>query len=767
LFKARAVGRYLAASRHWLSVGLLICGALVLGTAGVGAAGPGTITEFNVPTFGSDPLGIAAGPGNTLWVADSNDFDVRKVERFSTDGVMTGAFNVPGGASVSCPQGCVDPAGILLGPDGNMWFTELTQSANAIGKLDPNGPQGPPATAVTSYPVPTVNVNPWAVTLGSDGNVWFTENVIGGRIGRITPGGTITEFSTHNAGAIPFGITSGPDGNLWFTEQTGGQGRVGLMTTAGTMLDEILVGGNIPDLSGITTGSDHNVWFAEQTAGSIGRIDGSTRAYLGAVPDAAAGPQSITTGRDGLLYFTEAGSSSIGRFDPRTPPASVTTHFRTPTRAAIDPNGPPTGITMGPDGNIWFTEGSGKEGGSSPSPIHNIGRLTLEAQTQPAVSLGATSLDFGAAGVGQSGGSSSLTVTNSGNGSLSMSTALIAGPDRGDFAKSGDTCSASSVNPGGTCTVAVTFSPRAAGPRNATLILTDSAADSPQRVPLSGMGTTTPTGPGPSPSPTVGPIVGPTPGGTTGYWLVASDGGIFNYGDAAFLGSTGAIHLNKPIVAMAPTPTGKGYWLVASDGGIFNYGDAPFLGSTGSIHLNSPIVGMAATPTGQGYWLVASDGGIFNYGDAPFLGSSGSIHLNKPIVAMTPTPTGQGYWLVASDGGIFNYGDAAFLGSSGSIHLNKPIVAFAARPSGRGYWLVASDGGIFNYGDAAFLGSSGAIHLNKPIVAMAPTPTGRGYWLVASDGGIFNYGDAAFLGSAGSIRLNNPIVGMAAPSTSP
>jgi hypothetical protein len=72
---------------------------------------------------------------------------------------------------------------------------------------------------------------------------------------------------------------------------------------------------------------------------------------------------------------------------------------------------------------------------------------------------------------------------------------------------------------------------------------------------------------------------------------------------------------------MAATPDGKGYWLVASDGGIFREGDAVFYGSTGSLHLNKPIVGMAATPDGKGYWLVASDGGIFRGGDAVFYGS--------------------------------------------------------------------------------------------------------------------------------------------------
>jgi sugar lactone lactonase YvrE len=127
-----------------------------------------------------------------------------------------------------------------------------------------------------------------------------------------------------------------------------------------------------------------------------------------------------------------------------------------------------------------------------------------------------------------------------------------------------------------------------------------------------------------------------------GYWLVASDGGIFAFGDAAFLGSTGAIPLNKPIVAMAPTPTGHGYWLVASDGGIFAFGDAAFLGSTGAIPLNKPIVAMAPTPTGHGYWLVASDGGIFAFGDAAFLGSAGAIALSKPVVAMSRTIGGAG-----------------------------------------------------------------------------------------------------------------------------
>ena len=245
-----------------------------------------------------------------------------------------------------------------------------------------------------------------------------------------------------------------------------------------------------------------------------------------------------------------------------------------------------------------------------------------------------------------------------------------------------------------------------------------------------------------------------------GYRFVASDGGVFDFGDAGFWGSTGGLQLNAPVVGMATTPSTNGYWLVASDGGIFNYGDAGFFGSMGGQHLNRPIVGIATAPGGNGYWLVASDGGIFGFGSAHFFGSTGGQHLNKPIVGMAATPDGGGYWLVASDGGIFAYGDAQFYGSTGSLALNSPVVGMAAGPGGNGYWLVASDGGIFTYGSANFYGSAGSIHLNEPVVGMAAAPGGNGYWLVASDGGIFTYGNIPFFGSTGSIRLNKPIVGM-------
>ncbi|HEV7864193.1 MAG TPA: hypothetical protein VGR20_15890 [Acidimicrobiia bacterium] len=256
-----------------------------------------------------------------------------------------------------------------------------------------------------------------------------------------------------------------------------------------------------------------------------------------------------------------------------------------------------------------------------------------------------------------------------------------------------------------------------------------------------------------------GPVLAPgaLDAGAGGYWLVGGDGGIFSF-NSPFSGSTGAIKLNQPIVAMAADPDGKGDWFVASDGGIFAY-DAPFLGSTGNIKLNKPIVGMAATPTGRGYWLVASDGGIFGFGDAGFFGSTGSINLNKPIVGMAATPTGRGYWLVASDGGIFSFGDAGFFGSTGNIKLSQPIVGLASNGTGKGYWFVAADGGIFSFGDAPFLGS--AVGSSSPVVGIAAAKDGKGYSIVRADGSVLNKGSAPVAGSLVGHTLSRPIVGIA------
>jgi hypothetical protein len=229
----------------------------------------------------------------------------------------------------------------------------------------------------------------------------------------------------------------------------------------------------------------------------------------------------------------------------------------------------------------------------------------------------------------------------------------------------------------------------------------------------------------------------------SGYYEVDSSGDVAAFGAAPCYGAMTGTRLNLPVVGMAIDKSTGGYWLVASDGGIFSF-NAPFMGSTGAIRLNKPIVGMSPTPSGTGYWLVASDGGIFSF-NAPFYGSTGNIVLNKPVVGMALDPATGGYWLVASDGGIFSF-NAPFYGSTGNIVLNRPVVSIAPLGNGSGYRMVASDGGVFDF-NATFYGSTGNIRLNRPVIAGLDDNAGDGYWLIASDGGVFSF-NAPFFGSA-------------------
>ncbi len=239
-------------------------------------------------------------------------------------------------------------------------------------------------------------------------------------------------------------------------------------------------------------------------------------------------------------------------------------------------------------------------------------------------------------------------------------------------------------------------------------------------------------------------------GGVGGYWINATDGGVFSFGNAQFHGSTGGMRLNQPVVGMAATHDAGGYWEVATDGGVFSFGDAQFHGSTGSLRLNKPMVGMAVTPDGGGYWLVASDGGIFAYGDAGFHGSTGSLRLNKPVIGMVPTHDGQGYWLIASDGGVFAFGDAGFFGSLGGAPPATALVGVAPTPDGGGYWVLGANGTAYDFGDAPQVGIAAGspvlAAMKNPMTGLIPDFSGQGFVAVDGSGQAFAYGDAPYFG---------------------
>jgi hypothetical protein len=118
--------------------------------------------------------------------------------------------------------------------------------------------------------------------------------------------------------------------------------------------------------------------------------------------------------------------------------------------------------------------------------LSGIGAGTVEAAVAP------STLNFGEDPYGQTTAGQSVMVSNHGSLPLAVQPASIQGSDAGDFTIAPDGCNAQTIAPGGSCSITVTFTPKAVGQRTATLTIPDDTTPSTQSVTLSGDGTGTP-----------------------------------------------------------------------------------------------------------------------------------------------------------------------------------------------------------------------------------------------------------------------------------
>jgi streptogramin lyase len=220
----------------------------------------------------------------------------------------------------------------------------------------PTPPPTPPPAFTAQYPIPTASSGPADITLGADGNLWFTE-FNKSRIGRLGRAGHIQEVVTPSVKSGPLGIASGsgPDLNLWFTEYN--IAKIGQITTAGPPYLEYTLPNTSARPYDITLGSDGNMWFTDRGTDSIWRVKRLNKKpfvqFTQYQLTANAQPGTIVTGPDGALWFTEPGTNSIGRL-PVT--GSPLTEYGIPTAGSQ-----PSSIVAAIDGNLWFLEQHAKQ----------------------------------------------------------------------------------------------------------------------------------------------------------------------------------------------------------------------------------------------------------------------------------------------------------------------------------------------------------------------------------------------------------------------
>ncbi|HZO06443.1 MAG TPA: hypothetical protein VFB52_08650 [Solirubrobacterales bacterium] len=216
---------------------------------------------------------------------------------------------------------------------------------------------------VTTYPL-APGADPRGIVSGPGGALWFTQGGAGG-LGRITTAGEIAGFPAAPTGsALQLGpIAVGPDGNLWY----GGLGGLGRMTPAGVA--ESFPFSDFPKQ--LAAGPDGALWFSGVENGRLGRITTAGELTYVELPN-SIGPApadqtevtGITTGPDGNVWFGSVnGRCYCGKgLIPGEGRIGTISAGGVPSEIAIPGGGQPLSIAPGPDGAIWFTFGLGAVG---------------------------------------------------------------------------------------------------------------------------------------------------------------------------------------------------------------------------------------------------------------------------------------------------------------------------------------------------------------------------------------------------------------------
>lgn len=287
----------------------------------------------------SAPHGMALDKQGRLWVSLEG---AGAVVRLDDKGAVAESIDVKirsaGGAEPVNPT----PHAIAFGLDGRtIWFTGKT--AASVGRIDPSG-------QVTHFALKTPNATPIYLALGPDGNIWGTQ-LIGNHIFRITPDGKLSEFPIPTPNSRPIAIVAGPDKkSMWFSEEAGV--KIARIDMNG-VITEYPIPRTSPDslLAALTFDRQGNLWTQMYSplphSADMHMAAHGGSGYGDAAKPAAANapaPDDFIVKLDKSIVASGAGDiSRVGM-----------TYFKTPSRSTIMHR-----ITQGPDRNIWFTELNG------------------------------------------------------------------------------------------------------------------------------------------------------------------------------------------------------------------------------------------------------------------------------------------------------------------------------------------------------------------------------------------------------------------------
>jgi sugar lactone lactonase YvrE len=485
------------------------------GTPGFsGDGGPATGAELNLP------FGLAVDSQGNLFIADLNNSRIREVVA-STGNIQTVAgngvngFSGDGGPATNASLNF--PEGVFVDSQGNIFIADtINNRIREVVKatLNIQTVAGDANIGFTGDGVPATSTalsSPFSVFADKTGNLFIGDSnnsrirevlASTGNIQTVAGNGT-PGFSGDGGLATSAqlngisGISVDDTGNLFIVDSADNRIRE-VESSTGNI--QTVVGNGVPGFNGdggpaataslrgpfsVFVDGVGNIFIGDSENNRIravfvpaAKLSGATLSFTPQDVGTSSVPQIVTLTNSGrailsISSIAVAGTNSADFSQTNNCAATVNIGANCTINVKFSP------ISVGVrTASVIITDNAG----NSPQTVSLTGAGVVAAPT-----VSSASLTFAAQGVGSLSAAQTVTLTNNGNATLSITSIAITGASASDFSQT-NTCGVS-VAVGANCAINVSFKPTASGMLAASVTITDDAANSPQNISISGTAT--------------------------------------------------------------------------------------------------------------------------------------------------------------------------------------------------------------------------------------------------------------------------------------
>lgn len=426
--------------------------------------------------LGSPCLAIPSAAQTTAYVGNA---DASSSHNDSVSVIDTSSNTV-----IATITGIASPHGIAVSPDGTHAYV-TSKVSGSVSVID--------TASNTVTGTILVGIEPDAVVVSPDGTRVYVGNQISNSVSVIDPASD-TVIATVSGISDPSGLAVAPDGAHVFVGAIDSSSIAVIDTTTNSVSATIPVPNFYPISIAVTPDSTRayvTLLGSTDTPAAIDVIDTATNQIIASISNGEDfDPDIIAITPDGSkAYVTDNDADLVDVID-----TSSNTVLQ-----SIAVGSEPQGLAVTPDGAHAYVTNSDSDSNSvsvidttsnTVSDVVTVGNnpnsVAIGSLNNSTVSLSPTSLTFPTTARGSFSTPQTITLTNIGSTTLTISSIVVSGSSGNFILRS---FCGSTVAPGASCPIKVVFHPGNRGSITGTLTITDDAGDSPQTAALSGTGT--------------------------------------------------------------------------------------------------------------------------------------------------------------------------------------------------------------------------------------------------------------------------------------